>query len=138
MLVPVAAGVWRSLVARFVRDEEAVGSNPATPTNGYLGRLTRTREPPRVKSTGLDSFRQLSLGAFYASLADRGMRRPRLLTARVIGGGNTHLSGRVRRSHSHRRRSPESCFRKERVSDPLCRLPALRGIAPYARPLRLI
>ena len=27
-----AIGVWRSLVARFVRDEEAVGSNPATPT----------------------------------------------------------------------------------------------------------
>jgi hypothetical protein len=26
------AGVWRSLAARFVRDEEAVGSNPATPT----------------------------------------------------------------------------------------------------------
>ncbi len=25
------AGVWRSLVARFVRDEEVVGSNPATP-----------------------------------------------------------------------------------------------------------
>jgi hypothetical protein len=25
--------VWRSLVARFVRDEEAVGSNPATPTS---------------------------------------------------------------------------------------------------------
>ncbi len=32
--------MWRSLVARFVRDEEAVGSNPATPTNGAtdLGR----------------------------------------------------------------------------------------------------
>ena len=28
-----AFGVWRSLVARFVRDEEVVGSNPATPTN---------------------------------------------------------------------------------------------------------
>jgi hypothetical protein len=27
-----SSGVWRSLVARFVRDEEAVGSNPATPT----------------------------------------------------------------------------------------------------------
>jgi hypothetical protein len=27
--------VWRSLVARFVRDEEAVGSNPATPTNVF-------------------------------------------------------------------------------------------------------
>jgi hypothetical protein len=28
--------VWRSLVARFVRDEEAVGSNPATPTQKRL------------------------------------------------------------------------------------------------------
>ena len=28
----VAHGVWRSLVACFVRDEEAAGSNPATPT----------------------------------------------------------------------------------------------------------
>ena len=27
-----AIGVWRSLVARFVRDEDVVGSNPATPT----------------------------------------------------------------------------------------------------------
>src|SRR5690606_7359446 len=27
-------GVWRSLVARLVRDEEVVGSNPATPTKG--------------------------------------------------------------------------------------------------------
>ena len=25
--------MWRSLVARFVRDEEVVGSNPATPTH---------------------------------------------------------------------------------------------------------
>src|SRR3954454_22629066 len=34
--VPVAAGttgVWRSLVARFVRDEEVAGSNPVTPTS---------------------------------------------------------------------------------------------------------
>jgi hypothetical protein len=30
--VQASSGVWRSLVARFVRDEEAVGSNPATPT----------------------------------------------------------------------------------------------------------
>ena len=30
--VCAAHGVWRSLVARFVRDEEVVGSNPATPT----------------------------------------------------------------------------------------------------------
>lgn len=26
-------GVWLSLVERFVRDEEAVGSNPVTPIN---------------------------------------------------------------------------------------------------------
>ena len=32
-------GVWRSLVARFVRDEEAVGSNPATPTDEYARRF---------------------------------------------------------------------------------------------------
>jgi hypothetical protein len=34
-----STGVWRSLVARFVRDEEVVGSNPATPTGQY-GNLT--------------------------------------------------------------------------------------------------
>jgi hypothetical protein len=31
----LGTGVWRSLVARFVRDEEAAGSNPVTPTNVY-------------------------------------------------------------------------------------------------------
>ena len=30
--LPRGHGVWRSLVARFVRDEEAAGSNPVTPT----------------------------------------------------------------------------------------------------------
>ena len=39
MLSPAAHGVWRSLVARFVRDEEAVGSNPATPTVNRRDRL---------------------------------------------------------------------------------------------------
>ena len=40
--VVASSGVWRSLVARFVRDEEAVGSNPATPT-----------PPPRPKEPAL-------------------------------------------------------------------------------------
>jgi hypothetical protein len=31
-MLPTYFGVWRSLVACFVRDEEVVGSNPATPT----------------------------------------------------------------------------------------------------------
>jgi hypothetical protein len=35
--VVASSGVWRSLVARFVRDEEAVGSNPATPTSFVAG-----------------------------------------------------------------------------------------------------
>jgi hypothetical protein len=50
-------GVWRSLVARFVRDEEVVGSNPATPTrqSADQGQFSRNgnwpfrrpgREPP--------------------------------------------------------------------------------------------
>jgi hypothetical protein len=30
---PETIGVWRSLVARFVRDEEVAGSNPVTPTH---------------------------------------------------------------------------------------------------------
>src|SRR5258705_12798031 len=36
--VVASRGVWRSLVARFVRDEEVVGSNPATPTAKALVR----------------------------------------------------------------------------------------------------
>ena len=32
MSISSPIGVWRSLVARTVRDGEAAGSNPATPT----------------------------------------------------------------------------------------------------------
>jgi hypothetical protein len=32
MSAKVHIGVWRSLVSRLVRDQEAAGSNPATPT----------------------------------------------------------------------------------------------------------
>jgi hypothetical protein len=42
MLGGLLAGVWRSLVARFVRDEEAVGSNPATPTHVMYRDIVRT------------------------------------------------------------------------------------------------
>ena len=43
-LILGALGVWRSLVARFVRDEEVVGSNPATPTRA--GRCLCRSEAP--------------------------------------------------------------------------------------------
>ena len=35
---PGSIGVWRSLVARVVRDDEAAGSNPVTPTSKVEGR----------------------------------------------------------------------------------------------------
>ena len=38
-------GVWRSLVARFVRDEEVVGSNPATPTSSAAGQRPSVGNP---------------------------------------------------------------------------------------------
>ena len=34
ILYKYVSGVWRSLVSRLVRVQEAAGSNPATPTNG--------------------------------------------------------------------------------------------------------
>jgi hypothetical protein len=41
-------GVWRSLAARFVRDEEAAGSNPATPTKvrGHIRHKDMARDGP--------------------------------------------------------------------------------------------
>lgn len=36
----LGSGAWRSLVARGVRDAEAVGSNPAAPTGLFPPRLT--------------------------------------------------------------------------------------------------
>jgi hypothetical protein len=45
-------GVWRSLVARFVRDEEAVGSNPATPTTATPTTATPTTATPTKEIAG--------------------------------------------------------------------------------------
>ena len=38
------SGLWRSLVARVVRDDEAAGSNPVTPTN-VMSETSRTPDP---------------------------------------------------------------------------------------------
>ena len=45
---PRAIGVWRSLVARFVRDEEVAGSNPVTPTTQTAWSETRGESPDRA------------------------------------------------------------------------------------------
>jgi hypothetical protein len=58
---PLVIGLWLSLVERFVRVEEAVGSNPTSPTNGLeLGkslffRRTADGEAPRYNPK--DAFR---------------------------------------------------------------------------------
>ena len=45
-------GVWRSLVARFVRDDEAAGSNPVTPTAERLHQAWWSLLPYRTAETG--------------------------------------------------------------------------------------
>ena len=37
------SGLWLSLVERFVRDEEVVGSNPASPTQAFERISTEAR-----------------------------------------------------------------------------------------------
>src|SRR6185437_8511330 len=44
-------GVWRSLAARFVRDEEAAGSNPATPTQVRGSFLIMRDGPPSFRAS---------------------------------------------------------------------------------------
>ena len=47
-------GVWRSLVARLLREQEVVGSNPATPTisSPRFHRLMVGRPPDERKTAG--------------------------------------------------------------------------------------
>ena len=70
----LAGGVWRSLAARFVRDEEAAGSNPATPTSSTatcdLGRWPFSCRTAAKYSNGYESSclpRRLSAWSVLAS-----------------------------------------------------------------------
>ena len=68
----VSFGVWRSPVARFVRDEEVVGSNPATPTRAVKVTLLYTRHVQRQSNTtmtSLDGGRIVALAVFCWSIA---------------------------------------------------------------------
>ena len=73
--VCAAHGVWRSLVARFVRDEEVVGSNPATPTIQWppsqmvaTSRWNRATRPGGFDSTPFEC------GYFVVTLRPRSSR----------------------------------------------------------------
>jgi hypothetical protein len=92
--------VWRSPVARFVRDEEVVGSNPATPTRkekaspwlvfsfrGGVREFPQEIPPPRQRK-GLPAYRRP--GAFLCFEAVLDLRSgvtsaPTLLSHGLIG-----------------------------------------------------
>ena len=42
---PGSSGLWRSLVARFVWDEDVAGSNPVSPTNQISAVVTKGPPP---------------------------------------------------------------------------------------------
>ena len=73
--VCAAHGVWRSLVARFVRDEEVVGSNPATPTIQWppSQMAATSRWNHAVRPGGLDST-PFECGYFVVTLRPRSSR----------------------------------------------------------------
>ena len=83
-------GVWRSLVARFVRDEEAVGSNPATPTVSRRDRLV----PATFVIPGRGASRRAGalLGGPGRLSAGRGASRR---AGALLGGPGRFSAGRV-------------------------------------------
>ena len=53
---PVRIGLWRSLVARLVRDEEAAGSNPVSPTLSESPRPPGTLVPAEYSRLGCPAY----------------------------------------------------------------------------------
>jgi hypothetical protein len=95
--VVASGGVWRSLVARFVRDEEAVGSNPATPTQIRRNQRLSLGQARRLRLT-VDSPSPLGQVA-VADLTRVGAKQQR------DEFGANGLTARIRTHHSrtHRR-----------------------------------
>ena len=65
-------GAWRSPVARFVRDEEVAGSNPAAPTSSALAALRgpfffgANREIEDAKFKGNHAFSETLLSRIFS------------------------------------------------------------------------
>ena len=100
--VVASRGVWRSLVARFVRDEEVVGSNPATPTA-----FTQVRGPWLAATAGAFWF---SVRSRFANLFERTLPRIVQRAATCSGSPGTGVGvqrqyrGRVAEHHLNRPR----------------------------------
>ena len=63
-----AVGVWRSSVARYVRDVEALGSNPSTPTIGSLFALFMSEHSWECECNpffGRDAVLELAVGGGF-------------------------------------------------------------------------
>jgi hypothetical protein len=75
--------VWRSLVARFVRDEEAVGSNPATPTKAKAQVTT-----PKGANVTWASAVSDELLAAMVEIEDAGAQTRRLIPPQSSTGGS--------------------------------------------------
>ena len=69
--------MWLSLVARFVRDEEVVGSNPATPTH----------EERDSGFFGVTLFMRRALARIWEAVATRRPTVPATRMAEDLGGG---------------------------------------------------
>ncbi len=84
----MGGGLWRSLVARLVRDEEAAGSNPVSPTHRIAGpaqQVRRSASPARGgddSDTGRDPDRRFrprrARGAGVRATPPRRVRRDRV------------------------------------------------------------
>jgi len=75
----IDVGLWLSLVERFVRDEEAAGSNPASPTTYYVNAIST---PPRGKD--LRTLKR-DENAVRLHSAKRPNKPPEALTAETMG-----------------------------------------------------
>ena len=69
--------MWRSLVARFVRDEEVVGSNPATPT------IVKSRDV-LIGCPGTSLCPGVAVAGFHAALAWGSLLGPRWESAGLV------------------------------------------------------
>ena len=103
-------GVWRSLVARFVRDEEVAGSNPVTPTIFSWRPATRktaqTSPPAEKRQRRPDHRRQGGRRRLYLKGAREAEKRRETAGDVSTGLCGVFLTQRLRRFHHIRQRTP--------------------------------
>jgi hypothetical protein len=93
-------GLWLSLVERFVRDEEAAGSNPASPTMSGIAGFERSKTGARNRRCLFDEFE--SRAKLYSAFVRFGSSfSTPLFQYLLISSALGTLSGRTTRKPSH-------------------------------------